>query len=124
MADFKGGKLLAVIGDEVRKLLTLLASDLCEIRPFMGTLAVVVGSLDVTAFLLQDTCTGFLLGGVGEMNAKRQPNFLVVNKGIYHTLPYTEVHSSRLCRLLNTVWSVVVALHLVELCSMDDEQME
>ncbi|CAI8053678.1 V-type proton ATPase subunit F 1 [Geodia barretti] len=43
MADFKGGKLLAVIGDE-------------------------------------DTCTGFLLGGVGEMDAKRQPNFLVVRK--------------------------------------------
>jgi len=30
---------------------------------------------------LQDTCTGFLLGGVGELNKKREPNFLVVNKG-------------------------------------------
>ena len=30
---------------------------------------------------VQDTCTGFLLGGIGEMNSKRQPNFLVVNKG-------------------------------------------
>ncbi|XP_066932391.1 V-type proton ATPase subunit F-like [Clytia hemisphaerica] len=28
----------------------------------------------------QDTCTGFLLGGVGEVNAKRQKNFFVVNK--------------------------------------------
>lgn len=34
-----------------------------------------------TAMYMQDTCTGFLLGGVGEMNAKRQPNFLVVTKG-------------------------------------------
>ena len=34
---------------------------------------------------LQDTCTGFLLGGVGEMNAKRQPNFLVVDKGSLYT---------------------------------------
>ena len=30
----------------------------------------------------QDTCTGFLLGGIGEINNKRQPNFLVVNKGM------------------------------------------
>ncbi|XP_003389062.1 PREDICTED: V-type proton ATPase subunit F-like [Amphimedon queenslandica] len=28
----------------------------------------------------EDTCTGFLLGGIGEYNAKRHPNFLVVNK--------------------------------------------
>ena len=28
----------------------------------------------------EDTCTGFLLGGVGEINNKREPNFLVVNK--------------------------------------------
>jgi len=28
----------------------------------------------------QDTCTGFLLGGVGEVNAKRQKNFFVVSK--------------------------------------------
>ncbi|KAL5508991.1 hypothetical protein EMCRGX_G004265 [Ephydatia muelleri] len=43
MTDVKGGKLLAVIGD-------------------------------------QDTCTGFLLGGIGELNSKRQPNFMVVDK--------------------------------------------
>ena len=30
---------------------------------------------------LKDTCTGFLLGGIGEINAKRQKNFLVVTKG-------------------------------------------
>ncbi|XP_064644291.1 V-type proton ATPase subunit F-like [Lineus longissimus] len=28
----------------------------------------------------EDTCTGFLLGGIGEMNKSRQPNFLVVDK--------------------------------------------
>ena len=33
------------------------------------------------SLLSQDTCTGFLLGGVGELNNKRQPNFLVVDKG-------------------------------------------
>jgi len=28
----------------------------------------------------EDTCTGFLLGGIGELNKSRQPNFLVVEK--------------------------------------------
>ncbi|XP_070548784.1 V-type proton ATPase subunit F-like [Ptychodera flava] len=28
----------------------------------------------------EDTCTGFLLGGVGELNKSRQPNFMVVEK--------------------------------------------
>jgi len=28
----------------------------------------------------EDTCVGFLLGGIGEMNKNRQPNFLVVDK--------------------------------------------
>jgi len=28
----------------------------------------------------EDTCTGFLLGGIGEMNKARSPNFLVVDK--------------------------------------------
>jgi len=27
----------------------------------------------------QDTCTGFLLGGVGELDKHRRPNFLVVD---------------------------------------------
>uniref|UniRef100_H2ZNA5 V-type proton ATPase subunit F n=1 Tax=Ciona savignyi TaxID=51511 RepID=H2ZNA5_CIOSA len=28
----------------------------------------------------EDTCTGFLLGGIGELNKNRQPNFMVVEK--------------------------------------------
>ncbi|CAG0883422.1 unnamed protein product [Darwinula stevensoni] len=28
----------------------------------------------------EDTCVGFLLGGIGEMNRNRQPNFFVVTK--------------------------------------------
>ncbi|KAF0299483.1 V-type proton ATPase subunit F [Amphibalanus amphitrite] len=28
----------------------------------------------------EDTCVGFLLGGIGEMNKSRKPNFMVVNK--------------------------------------------
>jgi len=28
----------------------------------------------------EDTCVGFLLGGIGEMNKSRQPNFMVVDK--------------------------------------------
>ncbi|XP_065838565.1 V-type proton ATPase subunit F-like [Oscarella lobularis] len=28
----------------------------------------------------EDTCTGFMLGGIGEINQKRQPNFLLVKK--------------------------------------------
>ena len=28
----------------------------------------------------EDTCTGFLLGGIGEINKARSPNFLVVDK--------------------------------------------
>ncbi len=31
-------------------------------------------------FFVQDTCVGFLLGGVGELNKNRQPNFMVVDK--------------------------------------------
>ncbi len=30
---------------------------------------------------VQDTCTGFLLGGIGDINNKRQENYLVVTKG-------------------------------------------
>ncbi|KAK2561296.1 V-type proton ATPase subunit F, partial [Acropora cervicornis] len=37
-----------------------------------GRLVAVIGD--------EDTCTGFLLGGIGEINAKRQKNFLVVTK--------------------------------------------
>lgn len=28
----------------------------------------------------EDTCTGFLLGGIGELSKTRQPNFMVVDK--------------------------------------------
>lgn len=28
----------------------------------------------------EDTCVGFLLGGIGEMNKARKPNFMVVDK--------------------------------------------
>jgi len=28
----------------------------------------------------EDTCVGFLLGGIGELNKARQPNYLVVDK--------------------------------------------
>ncbi|KAG0729025.1 V-type proton ATPase subunit F [Chionoecetes opilio] len=28
----------------------------------------------------EDTCVGFLLGGIGEVNKKREPNFMVVDK--------------------------------------------
>ena len=38
-------------------------------------------SLLFACVCMQDTCTGFLLGGIGEMNNKREPNFLVVDKG-------------------------------------------
>ena len=36
--------------------------------------------MNIFSFTLQDTCTGFLLGGIGELNKKREPNFLVVDK--------------------------------------------
>ncbi|GAB6032065.1 V-type proton ATPase subunit F [Chamberlinius hualienensis] len=28
----------------------------------------------------EDTCVGFLLGGIGEINKSRQPNFMIVDK--------------------------------------------
>lgn len=31
----------------------------------------------------EDTCVGFLLGGVGEINKNRHPNFMVVDKSKY-----------------------------------------
>lgn len=31
----------------------------------------------------EDTCVGFLLGGVGEINKNRHPNFMVVDKSEY-----------------------------------------
>lgn len=55
------GKLLSVIGDEV-----------CVIK-----------NLELhfnEKLLFQDTCVGFLLGGIGEINKNRHPNFMVVDK--------------------------------------------
>lgn len=40
--------------------------------PGRGKLIAVIGD--------EDTCTGFLLGGIGELNKNRKPNFLVVEK--------------------------------------------
>lgn len=34
----------------------------------------------------EDTCVGFLLGGVGEINKNRHPNFMVVDKSEYFFL--------------------------------------
>jgi len=40
--------------------------------------------------LSQDTCVGFLLGGVGEINKHRQSNFMVVDKSMFsHILVFT-----------------------------------
>ena len=64
--SMKGGKLLAVIADEV----SVMVASLLPYRPYPTPVA-------------QDTCTGFLLGGIGELNNKREPNFLVVDKGKY-----------------------------------------
>ena len=49
----------------------------------------------ITIYILQDTCVGFLLGGIGELNKNRQPNFLVVDKGMYDFLIYPIAHSKR-----------------------------
>uniref|UniRef100_T1ISQ8 V-type proton ATPase subunit F n=1 Tax=Strigamia maritima TaxID=126957 RepID=T1ISQ8_STRMM len=54
------GKLIAVIGDECKPVFKIN-------RPLI-------------LLVYQDTCVGFLLGGIGEMNKARQPNFLVVDK--------------------------------------------
>jgi vacuolar-type H+-ATPase subunit F/Vma7 len=35
-------------------------------------------------FVYKDTVTGFLLGGIGELNARsRKPNFLIVDKSLF-----------------------------------------
>lgn len=47
----------------------------CRLKLVMaarGKLIAVIGD--------EDTCTGFLLGGIGELNKNRKPNFLVVEK--------------------------------------------
>ncbi|MCL4132434.1 UNVERIFIED_CONTAM: hypothetical protein GTU68_004236 [Idotea baltica] len=42
------------------------------VQAALGKLIAVIGD--------EDTCVGFLLGGIGEINKKREPNFLVVDK--------------------------------------------
>ena len=61
------GKLMAVIGDEVLIWLKF-------------------WQINIIVYFFQDTCVGFLLGGIGEMNKKREPNFLVVDKSKHFTL--------------------------------------
>lgn len=41
----------------------------------------------------EDTCVGFLLGGVGEINKNRHPNFMVVDKSEYscHSSPSANI---------------------------------
>ncbi len=60
------GKLIGVIGDEVTRIWHVLS----EKRRV----------LELGWLFLQDTCVGFLLGGVGEINKNRQANFMVVDK--------------------------------------------
>lgn len=69
----KPGRLLAIIGDEV-----CYSLQLYNVNKIINNL---VTDSHYTLYS-KDTCTGFLLGGVGEVNAKRQKNFFVVRKGM------------------------------------------
>ena len=46
--------------------------------------------------IMQDTITGFLLSGVGDINVKREPNFLIVNKGLF--MVFTLLHHEQATR--------------------------
>lgn len=47
----------------------------------------------------EDTCVGFLLGGVGEINKNRHPNFMVVDKSEYKKINYFKQHYfTRYCK--------------------------
>lgn len=61
------GKLLAVIGDEV-----MIIYQMFECFWLIN--------YSIINVLFKDTCVGFLLGGVGEINKHRQSNFMVVDK--------------------------------------------
>ncbi|GFR86057.1 V-type proton ATPase subunit F [Elysia marginata] len=95
------GKLIAVIGDEIQRHFRLGYSSLILVNHFRFRLSshyfqkrgVELRSLDEESVQLlrlrncsdeqvpgQDTCIGFVLGGVGEMNKNRHPNFMVVDK--------------------------------------------
>lgn len=79
------GSLLAVIGDEVPLRLSLCPVSSGLNRHFNEDN---VGSLRFTGMpcLLQDTVTGFLLAGVGNVDLRKKTNFLVVNESMI--LPY------------------------------------
>ena len=62
------GSLLAVIGDEVGALCTCLAAGRHSVY------------LPWNTYLSQDTVTGFLLAGVGNVDLRRKSNFLVVTE--------------------------------------------
>lgn len=66
------GKLISVIGDEVSSRTIILFFTIASYHMIM--------SCD---FSWKDTCVGFLLGGVGEINKNRHPNFMVVDKSKY-----------------------------------------
>ena len=68
--------------------------------------------------ILQDTCTGFLLGGIGELNSKRHPNFLVVNKGMAQIPQYRREERERECLHTLCKWSWILE-SLFILCSSD-----
>lgn len=63
------GKLLSVIGDEV----SVIRVDDIECKRIFHLL------IEFCNYF-QDTCVGFLLGGIGEINKNRHPNFMVVDK--------------------------------------------
>jgi hypothetical protein len=66
-------KLIAVIGDEVR-------SNIFSFWFYWFFC------------FLKDTVTGFLLGGIGELNAKsRKPNFLIVDKSLFYKKKHTKI---------------------------------
>lgn len=54
-----------------------------SLKPYLLNRKIDIGAQHVIYMLLQDTCVGFLLGGVGEINKHRQPNFMVVDKSMY-----------------------------------------
>lgn len=39
--------------------------------------------IEIKAKFLKDTCVGFLMGGIGEVNENREANFMVVEKSNY-----------------------------------------
>ncbi|CAD5119635.1 DgyrCDS8229 [Dimorphilus gyrociliatus] len=60
----------------------------------------------------EDTCTGFLLGGVGELNKHRHPNFLVVSKNT----PVSEIEDSFKAFLSRTdIAIILINQHIAEL---------